>query len=73
MNMKVELIRIQNVFKHLQEDLSHGFQWSVNNFKWKILEAYLIKIMVPSLNSQMNNDLLTLFGNGITRPQMYCK
>ena len=66
MNMKVELIRIQNVFKYLQEDLSHGFQWSVNTFKWKILEAYLVKIIVPSLNSQMNNDILTLFRNGIT-------
>ena len=66
MNMKFELIRIQNVFKYLQEHLSYGFQWSVNTFKWKILEAYLIKIIVPSLNSQMNNDILTLFRNGIT-------
>ena len=37
-------------FKHLQEHLSHGFQWSVlsiaprNTFKRKILEAYFIKI-----------------------------
>ena len=59
-------------FKHLQEHLSHGFQGSVisiaprNTFKWKILEAYFIKIMVPSLNSQMNSDVLTLFRNGIT-------
>ena len=58
-------------FKHLQEHFSHGFQWSVlsiaprNTIKWKILEAYFIKIMVPSLNSQMN-DILTLFRNGIT-------
>ena len=66
MNMKFELIRIQNVFKYLQEHLSYGVQWSVNTFKWKILEAYLIKIIVPSLNSQMNNDILTLFRNGIT-------
>ena len=44
-------------FKHVQEHLSHGFHWSVlsvaprNTFKRKILEAYFIKIMVPSLNS----------------------
>ena len=58
-------------FKHLQEHLSHGFQWwllsiaPTNTFK-RILEGYFIKIMVPSLNSQMNNDVLTLFRNGIT-------
>ena len=59
-------------FKHLQEHLSHSFRWSVlsiaprNTFKWKILKAYFIKIMVPSHNSQMNSDVLTLFRNGIT-------
>ena len=58
-------------FKHLQEHLSHGFQWSVlsiaprNTFQWKVLEVYFIKIMVPSLNSQMNSDVLTLLRNGI--------
>ena len=65
--MKVELIRI-----HLQELLSHDFHWSVlsvaprNTFKRNILEAYFINIMVPSLNSQMNNDVLTFFRNGVT-------
>ena len=59
-------------FKHLQEHLSHDFLWSVlsiaprNTFKREILEAYFIKIMVPSLNSQMNSDVLTLFRNRIT-------
>ena len=59
-------------FKHLQEHLSHEFQWSVlsivprNTLKWKMLEAYFIKMMVPSLNSRMNSDVLTLFRNGIT-------
>ena len=58
-------------FKYLPEHLSHGFQWSVlsiaprNTFKRKILQAYFIKVMVPSLNSQMNNDVLTLFRNSI--------
>ena len=59
-------------FKHLQEHLSHGFQWSVlsiaprNTFKRKILEAHFIKVMVLSLNSQMNSYVLTLLRNGIT-------
>ena len=59
-------------FKHLQEHLSHGFHRSVlsiaprNTFKRRILEAYFIKIMVSSLNSQMNNNVLTLFRNGVT-------
>ena len=59
-------------FKHLQEHLSDGFYWSVlsitlrNTFKRKILEAYFIKITVTSRNSQMNNDVLTLFRNGVT-------
>ena len=68
-------------FKHLQEHLSHGFQWSVlsiapsNTLKRNILEAYFIKMMLPSLNSQMNNDVVTLFGNGITdtQSQIHCK
>ena len=59
-------------FKHLQEHLSYSFQWSVlsiaprNTFKRKILETYFTKLMVPSLNSQMNSNILTLFRNGIT-------
>ena len=59
-------------FKHLQEHLSHGFHRSVlsiaprNTFKRRILEAYFIKIMVSSLNSQMNNNVLTPFRNGVT-------
>ena len=59
-------------FKHLQEHLSNGFHRSVlsiaprNTFKRRILEAYFIKIMVSSLNSQMNNNVLTLFRNGVT-------
>ena len=64
--------RNSECFKHLQEHLSHGFQWSVlsiapkNSFKQKIVEAYFIKIMVPSLNGQMNSDVLALFRNSIT-------
>ena len=56
-------------FKNLHEQLSDGFRSSVlsiaprNYFKWKVLQAYFIKIMVPFLNSQMNNDVLTLLKN----------
>ena len=69
--MKVELKKIQNVL-HISNN-SHDFQWSVLSiaprytFKWTILEAYFIKMMEPSLNSQMNNDVLTLLRNGITQ------
>ena len=67
-----EIDKNSECFKHLQEYLSHNFQWSVlsiarrNTFKQKILEAYFLKIMEPSLNSQMNIAILTLFSNGIT-------
>ena len=59
-------------FKHLQLHLSHGFHWSVlsiaprSTFKETILEVDFIKIMVPSLNSQMNNDVLTFFRKVVT-------
>ena len=59
-------------FKYLQKHFSHEFQWSLlliaprNTFEQKILEAYFVKIMEPSLNSKMNCDVLTLFRNGIT-------
>ena len=70
MSMRVELN--SECFKDLQECLSHDFQWSVlsiaprNTFKRKILAVYFIKIMEPSLNSQMNSDALTLFRIGLT-------
>ena len=58
--------------KHLQEHLNHGFQWSLlsiapwNTLRRKILEAYFMKIMVASLNIQMNNDVLALFRHSAT-------
>ena len=36
------------------------------SFKRKILEAYFIKTLNPILNNQLNNDILTLFRNGVT-------
>ena len=59
-------------FKHLKENFSLQFHWSLlsiaskNTFKQKMFEVYFITIMEPSLNSQMNSDMLKLFRNGIT-------
>ena len=67
---KISIDKNSECFKHLQEKLSHVFHWSVlsiaprNTFKQKILEACVIKIMVPSLKSQMNH-VLTLSRNGV--------
>ena len=35
--------------------------------KCKTFEAYFIKIMVSSLNSQMDDDVVTLIRNGVTQ------
>ena len=64
MSMKVGLIRIQNVLnisKNIRVMVFIGLSIAPKDtFNRKILEAYFIKIMVPSLNNQMNNDVLTL-------------
>ena len=63
MSMKVELIRIQNVLnisKNIRVMVFIGLSIAPKDtFNRKILEAYFIKIMVPSLNNQMHNDVLT--------------
>ena len=57
---------------HLNENDNHEFKWSILSlapkfsFKRKILEVYFIKTWNPILNNQLNNDILTLFRNGIT-------
>ena len=58
--------------KHLHENDSQEFKWSILSlapkiiFKRKILEAYFIKLLNPILNNQLHNDILTLFKNGVT-------
>ena len=58
--------------KHLNENDNREFKWSILSlapkisFKRKILEAYFIKTLNPVLNNQLNNDILTLFRNGVT-------
>ena len=58
--------------KHLARNIEHKFIWyiltrtPVNTLKRRILEAYFIKLIVPSLNEQLDNDVLMLFRNGVT-------
>ena len=58
--------------KHLKYFLDHHFDWKVltrapeHMRKRKILEAFLIKSISPSLNEQLDTALLTLFRNGVT-------
>ena len=61
-----------NPTKHLRDNIDHSFTWKVicnahnRKFARKILEAYFIATMKPSLNDQIDSDLLHLFKNGIT-------
>ena len=58
--------------KHLAGNIEHEFSWfilaraPVNTLKRRILEAYFIKLIAPSLNEQLDNDVLMLFRNGVT-------
>ena len=53
-------------------NIKHKFSWyileraPVNTLKRRILEAYFMKLIVPSLNEQLDNDVLMLFRNGVT-------
>ena len=51
--------------KHLNENDNHEFKWSILSLA-SILEAYFIKTLKLILNSQLNNDILTLSRNGVT-------
>ena len=58
--------------KHLARNIEHEFSWYVltrapeNTLKRSILEAYFIKLIVPSLNEKLDNDVLMLFRNTVT-------
>ena len=58
--------------KHLKENPTHKFRWAIiskdpENFrKRRVLEASFIKTFCPTLNEQLDNDILTLFRNDIT-------
>ena len=58
--------------KHLKENPTHIFTSTINtkapeNFrKRRVLEAYFIETICPTLNEQLDNDTLILSRNGIT-------
>ena len=58
--------------KHVIENSGHSFTWkvlcraSVNTKKQKILEAFFIRKLSPSINDQLEIKSLKLFRNGIT-------
>ena len=58
--------------RHLARNTEHKFSWyilartPVYTLKRRIPEAYFIKLIVPSLNGQLDNDVLMLFRNGVT-------
>ena len=58
--------------KHLKQNGDHAFTWKIlsktskHRIKGRILEAFFIKCMSPSLNNQADNFRLKLFQNGIT-------
>ena len=61
-----------NPRKHLRDNINHSFTWKVicnapnRKLARKMLEAYFIATMKPSLNDQIDSDLLHLFKIGIT-------
>ena len=61
-----------NPANHLRDNIDHSFTWKVlcnapnRKLARKILEAYFIATMKPSLNDKIDSDLLHLFRNGIT-------
>ena len=61
-----------NPAKHLSDNIDESFTWNAicnapnRKLARKLLEAYFIATMKPSLNDQIDSDLLHLFRNGIT-------
>lgn len=58
--------------KHLYENAGHNFTWSIllsaskNARTRKNLEAFYIAKLKPSLNEQVESNVLNLFRNGVT-------
>ena len=58
--------------KHIKNNTGHKFDWMIlsrapsHRLKRKILEAYFIKQLNPSLNDELDNEILTLFRHGVT-------
>ena len=58
--------------KHIKNNTGHKFDWMIlsrapsHRLKRKILEAYFIKQLIPSLSDQLDSEILTLFRHGVT-------
>ena len=58
--------------KHLKNNPGQKFDWVIlsraisHRLKRMILEAYFMKQLNPSLNDQLDSEILTLFRHGIT-------
>ena len=58
--------------EHLKNNPGHQFDWMIlsrapsHRLKRKILEVCFIKQLNPSLNDQLDSEILTLFGHGVT-------
>ena len=57
--------------KHLKRNPTKKFTWTIiskayENFrKRRVLEAYFVNTICPTLNQQLDNDILILLRNGI--------
>ena len=71
-NISGKLKGKSNSAKHLRDNIDHSFTWKVicnapnRKLVRKILEAYFIANIKPSLNDKSDLDLLHLFKNAIT-------
>ena len=57
--------------KYLKENPTTKFTSTIiskapENLKRRVLEPYFIKTICPTLNEQLDNDISTIFRNGIT-------
>ena len=58
--------------EHLKNNPGHKWYWMIllrapsHRLKRKILEAYFIKQLKPSLNDQLDSEILILFRHGVT-------
>ena len=64
--------KVWNPLKHIKNNVDHAFHWSVlaraptNTFQRKVLEANHIALENPTLNDELETDILNLFKNGVT-------
>ena len=70
--MKIASLMLFGTQRKREREPTHKFTWAIiskapeNSRKRRVLEAYFIKTICPTLNEQLDNDILTLFRNCIT-------